>query len=245
MLGVVAARPVALRALLRDVPRSLSVLSTQHPDGWGIASAAAGAWTIRKGVGCAARCPEYERFAAEASAHLAIAHVRQKTVGETSLANTHPFRRGRFVLAHNGTVVNVGRLVRRCGAERLAELEGETDSERLLAFVLSRIDEAGDTEEGLGRATAELHATPDVGAVSFLFSDTRRLYVHRHGRTLYVLERTAGDQQRRANAVIIASERLTDEPWREIAQGTLLAIDPGDTPTIRVLLAAPPSTRAA
>lgn len=35
-----------------------------------------------------------------------IAHVRAKTVGKNSIENTHPFNRGKYILAHNGTLKN-------------------------------------------------------------------------------------------------------------------------------------------
>ena len=239
MLGIVAARPVALRALLSDAPRSLAALSREHPHGWGIASSAPEGWSLHKNDSCAASCPSYARVASEVMSSLAIAHVRQKTVGGTSLSNTHPFRRGHFVLAHNGTVGNVDALVRRTSAFRLAEVEGETDSERLFAFIACRIDESGDVETGVARAVRELHRLEDVGAVNFLFSDGEHLFAHRWGRTLYVLLRSPDGEQtaRRTRAVVIASEKLTDEPWQEVAQGSLLAIRIGERPAARSVFA--------
>ncbi len=231
MLGLVAARPIALTALLVDAPRSLAALSHEHPDGWGIAARVDGAWTIDKSERCAAACARYAGVARAASASLVIAHVRQKTVGPTSLANTHPFRRGSFVLAHNGTLRATGAVEAQTSSRRLAEVEGETDSERLFAFVMSRVDELGDVERGVVAAVRALHRLDDVGAVSFLFSDGEELFAHRLGRTLYALER--GDDGRRTRSVAIASERLTDEAWREIDQGSLVSIRSGPRPTVR------------
>jgi glutamine amidotransferase len=237
MLGIVAARPIALRALLRDVPRSLAALSREHPHGWGIASSDQSGWSLHKNDSCAASCASYDRLATTVTSSLAIAHVRQKTVGGTSLTNTHPFRRGRFVLAHNGTVSDVEALVRRCSARRLAEIEGETDSERLFAFVASRVDESTDVETGVAQAVRELHRVRNVGAVSFLFSDGEHLFAHRWGRTLYLLLRSPEGEKtaRRARSVTIASEKLTDEPWQEVAEGALLAIGVGERPVVRTV----------
>src|SRR5438477_7603822 len=101
MFALAAARPIAARELLRDAPRSLAALSREHADGWGVALYADD-WSIHRGTACAARCTRFDAIADAATARLVIAHVRKKTVGPTSLANTHPFRRGRFVFAHNG-----------------------------------------------------------------------------------------------------------------------------------------------
>jgi glutamine amidotransferase len=210
------------RELLRDGPRSLKVLSHAHPDGWGLAIRTHDDWLIHRSTACAARCPEFDGLVERLETRLLIAHVRQRTVGAVTLANTHPFRRGPFVFAHNGTLRELGALVARISAARLAEVEGDTDSERLFAFILTHVDQAGDVERGVCAAVAELYALGDVGAATFLLSCGSRLYAHRLGRTLFTLVRRGDDQ---TGATIVASERLTDEPWTELAERALLVID--------------------
>lgn len=69
---------------------------------------------------------------------LAIAHVRKRTRGKVSLANTHPFVRelwGRtFAFAHNGTIRGADEL-------RLGGFQpmGQTDSERAFCALLSAL----------------------------------------------------------------------------------------------------------
>src|SRR5512135_1257477 len=101
MFGMVAARPVPVRELLRDAPRGLRALSLEHADGWGVAVHGGGGWLVHRGTSCAARCERYDQVSASVEARLVIAHVRKRTVGEVSLANTHPFQRDRLVFAHN------------------------------------------------------------------------------------------------------------------------------------------------
>lgn len=216
MFGVVAAEPIAPRELLRDAPRSLRALSREHPDGWGIAIHS-GEWIIHRGTACAAECARFGELTEGVTARLVIAHIRQKTVGPTSLANTHPFRRGGFVFAHNGTIKDVAALVERSSPERLAQIEGDTDSERLFAFVMTHVDAAGDVARGVSVAVRTLHALGDIGAASFLLSCGARLYAHRLGRSLFVLYR--------AGAVMLASEQLTGEPWQELPDRALMVVD--------------------
>lgn len=228
MFGLVAARPVPARELLRDAPRSLRTLSNEHPDGWGVALRTPDDWIVHRSTECAARCARYDELVDQVATRLLVAHVRQKTVGDAKLANTHPFRRGAFVFAHNGTVRAVGELVARSSPARLAEIEGDTDSERLLAFILSRVDAAGDVERGVVAAVAELHAVhavTDVGSATFLLSCGERLYAHRFGRSLFTVVRHGAQEARRTAAAIVASERLTDEAWLELPERALVAID--------------------
>lgn len=223
MFGVVAERAVPVAVLLRDAPRSLAALSVEHPDGWGVARREDGDWTIDKSVNQALGCPSFERVARSTRARVVIAHIRKRTVGATALSNTHPFRRGRFVLAHNGTADSQW-LARRSSRERLAEIEGDTDSERLFAFVMTRIDEAGDASEGVRVAAAALRGAPEVGAVNFLLSDGVDLHAFRQGRSLYLLRRGADAGCRRARAALVASEPLSAEPWSEVPQSALVQL---------------------
>jgi glutamine amidotransferase len=216
MFGLAAARPVALRDLLCEAPRSLRALSHEHRDGWGVAFRTGDGWRVERDTATAAMCARYLELAS-IDATLAIAHVRNKTVGEISLANTHPFRRGNFVFAHNGTVRDLAALVARSAPEHLAAIEGDTDSERLFAFVLTHIDEAGDVSRGIEAAVRALYAIRDVGSVNFLLSCGTRMYAHRLGRSLYTL--------RRDGVAIVASEPLTDDSWLELEERQLVVLD--------------------
>ncbi len=237
MLGFVAARPVAVRSLLRDAPRSLWALSREHPDGWGIANREASDWTVNRGTTCAQACPHYGELADAIQATVLVAHVRQKTVGTTSLANTHPFRQGSLVFAHNGTVNSLGPLVAGISSARLAEIAGDTDSERLFGFVATRVDDAADVERGIVAAVRDLHALGNIGSTSFLLSCGDRIYAHRLGRSLSIVIRHAEHEPRRTPAVIVASERLTDEPWNELAERSLHVLEnPSGTPRVRTLV---------
>jgi glutamine amidotransferase len=215
MFGLVAADPVNVAELLRDAPRSLHRLSIEHCDGWGVAFATP-AWRVHRSTACAARCSEFDTVVDSLRARIAIAHVRKKTVGETSLLNTHPFQRGRFVFAHNGTV-KAGALAARTSSARLAEVAGTTDSERLFAFILTHIDDTDDLDRGVTAAVHALRGIPELGAATFLLSCGARIYAYRHGRTLFTLSRPG--------ATYIASEALTEDPWRELPEGGLAVID--------------------
>lgn len=213
MFGMVADSPIACRDLLHEAPRSLRALSREHRDGWGVA-VHNGDWNVERSIETAHAC---ERFAqVTAAARIVIAHVRQKTVGPCALVNTHPFRRGRFVFAHNGTV-DVSAL--RIAPEHAAAIEGDTDSERLFAFVLTEIDAAGDVARGVAAAVRALHALPSPGSANFLLSCGTRLFAHRLGRSMVRLDRPG--------ATLIASEPLTDEPWVELPERTLIELAPG------------------
>jgi predicted glutamine amidotransferase len=251
LLGIASSEPTDFKIVLKEAPRSLAALSREHRDGWGLAVWGEGeAWRVDKGVACACEDERFDRLAVGSRGTVLVSHVRQKTVGETSLVNTHPFERGRWIFAHNGTVKDTAWLREKTSPERAAEVRGETDSELLFAWLLTRLDEGGvahspaspNTDRVVGAASRSARERTHFGAFNFLLSDGATLYAHRFGRTMHLLERGPNDAVRtrrrshdgtvvetpwseRRSAVIVASEKITDEPWQQVDDGMLLRID--------------------
>lgn len=231
---MLAARPVSVRALLRDAPRSLWALSAEHPDGWGVAFDEGDGWAVRRDTACAQRSAAFDAVAAATRARVVVAHVRQKTVGPTALTNTHPFRCGPLVFAHNGTVAEPEALAAQASPARRAAIVGDTDSERLFAFVATHIDRAGDVERGVRAAVDALHAGGELGSLNFLLACGRRIFAHRLGRAMFALVRDGVAGDRRTPTLVVASEALTDEPWRELPERSLHVLeDRGAGPVVR------------
>jgi glutamine amidotransferase len=256
LLGIVASEKTEFRLVLRDARRSLAALSREHPDGWGIAVHGDLGWNVDKGVECATDDDAFHRLALGSRGEVLVSHVRKKTVGATSLDNTHPFHSGPWVFAHNGTITAIDDLRARTSARRLEAVSGSTDSELLFAWVLTQLDDAGladapastHTNEVLAAHVRSLYSRAGFGSLNFLLSNGDTTYVHRCGRTLFLLERGPTDDLRvrrdsvdgtsietpwtqRRRALFVASEQLTDEPWVEIPEPSLLRIDRFPTPT--------------
>ncbi len=256
LLGVVSSEKTDFRFSLHEAPRSLAVLSAEHADGWGLAVHNCDqGWEHHRNAVRAGDCSRFRELAVAAKGELLIAHIRKRTVGPIGVENTHPFRRGAMVLAHNGTIEDIDWFVARTSESRRREVEGHTDSERFFAWILTQVDELGEDrlDDVLRRCVEQALDRPKLGAANFLVSNGRSLWAFRAGRTLQVLERRPGDpvvSTRRAlettadletpwsvrrHAVLIASERISDEPWREVAEGTLIRVDRGAEPSIVTL----------
>ncbi len=260
LLGVVASETTHFQFTLHEAPRSLATLSADHPDGWGLAvHRRERGWEVNKHAVRAGDCPHFREVAASARGEVLLAHIRKRTVGPVGAANTHPFRRGEWVFAHNGTIEDIDWFAARASGERRREIEGDTDSERFFAFLLTALDEAGPgrdrADAALARCAEQALAHPRLGAANFLLSNGESLWALRAGRTLHLLTRGPGDDvvpsrrspetdaelatpwSARRHAVLLASEHLTDEPWDEIANGTLLRVDAGPRPEVFVVRA--------
>lgn len=263
LLGIASSEPTDFKIVLRESMRSMAALSREHPDGWGLAvfDEATG-WRVDRGVACAVDDERFHRVALGIQGTVLVSHIRQKTVGETSLANTHPFERGRWLFAHNGTVKDLAWLRASTSPARLAEIRGETDSELLFAWLLTRLDEAGvanahpsaETDRAVGAAARQARERHGFGAFNFLLSDGETLYAHRFGRTMHLLERGPHDAVRmqrtsrdgtvletpwsqRRTAILVASEKMTNEPWQHVEEGMLLRVDRLPVPHWRLVAA--------
>jgi predicted glutamine amidotransferase len=264
LLGIAANESTEFRIALREAPKSLAALSREHRDGWGIAvyEPATEAWRIDRGLACAGEDARFHELAGGSRGELLISHVRKKTVGDVTLANTHPFLRGRWVFAHNGTILDIAWLRDHSCPRRLAEIEGQTDSEILFAWLLTKFDEAGvtgapasaATDRALSAATRQARERQGFGAFSFLLSDGATTYAHRFGRSLFLLERGPQDAVRvrressdgtvvetpwskGRTALFVASEQITAEPWWPLEDGMLLRIERAPLPSWQLIAA--------
>jgi predicted glutamine amidotransferase len=131
--------PIA-RLLGDDEFHDFTALSALHCDGWGMAWYQAGRPQIRKSPHCAADAPEYDKLAQQPLGDLGLLHLRWATPGlGVSDENSHPFRYGPYVLAHNGAIHPQHRLPEMLPPEWERQLVGTTDSERYCLGIMSRL----------------------------------------------------------------------------------------------------------
>jgi predicted glutamine amidotransferase len=216
VFGCVAAEPITIRQELIEGENPLVRQSEVHDSGWGMA-------VYRTTEG---REPSVVRFpeAAFAGASFEHAtalrgrifnvHVRRATLGGLTLENTHPFLLGNYSFAHNGTVIAYPRLLEP-GVPRPA---GETDSEAIFNYLMRYFD-PGEVAGSLRRAMSAVVARSRFSGLNFLFSDGERLYAYRFG--VFDLHWLA-----RPGALLVSSEKVTDEPWHTVQQDVLLTLDP-------------------
>ena len=117
-------------------------LGRAHSDGWGIAYYPPPTPVLEKNIAAAHKGPHFSDAAERVYARTVIAHVRLPTIGESSLANCHPFRWGQWIFAHNGTVMGVeslrSQMMEEMGADLASQVQGSTDSELLFFWLLGR-----------------------------------------------------------------------------------------------------------
>src|SRR5437867_2191134 len=83
---------------------ALRVQSREHPDGWGVGWYEDGVPRVVRSLTPAHGDADFEKLSQFVSAQTVIAHVRKASVGRVAEENTHPFQRGPWLFAHNGTI---------------------------------------------------------------------------------------------------------------------------------------------
>lgn len=214
LLGILAERSLRLATYL---PPELT--PPTGVDGWGAAvRETGGVWALLE-----AEASERDR---------AFALVDRAPQGDTLIAlarqraahgiDAQPLRSGRWVFAHDGIVDDMSFLRDRTAPQRRSTRE-PSGGEQLFAFLLTRIDEASSSPDGvdaaLVAATSELASRP-MGSLTFLLSDGDTLYAHRLGPPLWVASLYA--RAGMPPAVLVASQPITQDPYEPIDDRTLL-----------------------
>ena len=218
-----------------SLPKFAELFSRQNPQGWGIVYYDGNnAKLVRPTVGeplIAADSPLFANTIKKARSTNIISHVRHAT-GDTCLCelNCHPFihhRNGRdWAFAHNGQVFK--------NLKKHPAAEGDTDSENIFHQIMDYVDEymRGDTMHGLYPALkkAVKRILDDYGKdninLNFLMSDGNMHYAFSHYdvKPMYMLGRMKGY----GGAILLSTQKVTDENWQEIGKDRLLAINCGE-----------------
>lgn len=250
---------------LLDAQDSLAVQSRRDPDGTGLGYFRAdGEPVLHKAPIAAYEDRAFAEAARTAESATFIAHVRYATTGALSERNTHPFCANGRMLAHNGVIEGLDALERHLG-DAMAQVHGDTDSERFFALVNRETEAAGgDVTAGLESAARWVAENLPLYALNIVMTTDDSLWALRYPDThsLYLLDRRTGDERRgrldqsgsggrlRVQAdeladlpsVVVASEQLDDDPgWRALRSGELLHVGPDLHVTSRIALPDPPA----
>jgi predicted glutamine amidotransferase len=258
-------RDVAAEFWLLDAPTSIARQSEINAHGYGIAALTAhrGMILIRNPVQASAD-PAYLHVARRLDACEMLVHLRYASTGGVSLVNTHPFSQDGRLFAHNGVVGDLVRIEARLGSNR-AMVMGDTDSERFFALITLAIREAGgDVRAGITAAVRELAAEYELYSLNFVLGEIGHIWAFRYPEhnPLQLHRRRAGgasgatqldqadaagtlrvhsDDGAVASLVVIASERISNEPgWEEIRAGELVHVGPDLEVDRETIVAGPP-----
>jgi predicted glutamine amidotransferase len=253
LYGFRATEPTKVECTLVHAQNALMVQSRRdhHAHGWGIATYEDHRPQVERQAWAAYHGEHFRRAAARVHSCTVIAHVRDATVGLPAIENTHPFTDGPWAFAHNGTIPRFPdlreRLLEAIAPGRRKAIAGSTDSEHVFHLLLTLRDLAPSlplveiVRLGMDRIVAwckEMNTVDELG-LNVLLTDGEEMAGSRWGRTLCWVERdavrdceicgfphihhTAGHDYR---ALVIASEPISHEEWREVPEHSVYCVAP-------------------
>ncbi|MFK7930693.1 MAG: class II glutamine amidotransferase [Myxococcota bacterium] len=158
LFGFRSAVPSRAHKSLVAAQNALVRQASDHADGWGLGWFHGDEAYVVKTAKAALDCDRFRRVSEGLTSHTFLAHLRRATVGELDHINAHPFRSGRWLFAHNGTVIGLDQglgqwLLQRVDPQMRPLIMGDTDSELLFFAVLTRLHALGG--DPTGRAASD------------------------------------------------------------------------------------------
>lgn len=182
LFGVSAASKVKVNNLLKEFFSH----SVHHPHGWGMAFLYGNAASLEKEPIQAIKSRYLkERLRYKIEVKTMIAHIRLATMGQMDYENCHPFVKKdnsgrRWTLAHNGTMFRCPQL-----DPYFYKQEGRTDSERVLYYLIDRMNEKQDAaghplnaKQRFELLDEQVCALSEGNKLNFLLYDGEQMYVH-------------------------------------------------------------------
>jgi predicted glutamine amidotransferase len=180
LLGYCSRDHASLASLLGEQGLGdFTALSALHSDGWGMAWYDEREPVIRKSPGRADSEPDYDKLAWQPVGGLGLLHLRWATPGlPVASRNSHPFRYGPYVLAHNGAIHPQDRLGELLPPEWERQLTGTTDSERYFLHLMWRLAErGGDMIAAIADTTADIERRYAPNSLNAVLLSPDKLYV--------------------------------------------------------------------
>jgi predicted glutamine amidotransferase len=179
LLGYCSRERASLADLLGDQGLSeFTALSALHGDGWGMAWYDGTEPVIRKSTGRADGEAEYDKLAWQPLSDLGLLHLRWATPGlGINDRNSHPFRYGPYVLAHNGAIHPQDRLGELLPPEWEQRLTGTTDSERYFLHLMWRLEvRGGNMVAAIADTTADIERRFGPNSLNAILLSPDKLY---------------------------------------------------------------------
>lgn len=222
LFGVSSGKTLILNELLSEFFSH----GTEHPNGWGMAFFYGDSVSLEKQPEAAYKSVYLrQRLQSKVESDKMVAHIRLATRGSINYENTHPFvmrdnNNKTWTLVHNGTIFDCDVL-----NPFTEKQNGQTDSERILAYIIERINFEQRKKELSQKERFQIidsivcEITPE-NKINLLLYDSELMYVHtNYQNSLYRCQK--GD------AVLISTRPLDNNVWECVPMNTLIAYKDG------------------
>ncbi len=207
-------------------------LSTDHCDGWGIASSESNKASLYKEPVAANKSSHFKDEITSHKSNSALLHLRWATEGmAVNEKNTHPFTYEGITFIHNGSITPPTALDAVIDKKYLEQVRGNTDSERYFAYLLTQIEKHGFIQ-GVKAALSYIKANCSYSSINMMIINEAYFIaacIYNQDKIpqkfikdtdYYHLKYTKRDDQ-----VVVASSGWNQDGWQEIPNGSAIIVD--------------------
>ena len=201
--------------------------SNAHPNGWGLACVDGNEAVIEKEPLQATKSNYLkERLTQSIISKNVLAHIRYATIGHVEYRNCHPYTKKdhqgrRWTEIHNGTIFDFPPLYKYVKLQK-----GDTDSERILLYLVDKINQAETNEKKLRGRERFTILDCIIGnmakgnKLNIILFDGKYMYVHtNYKNSLYYLEKDRG--------IFFSTQPLSRENWKPVPFTRLMVYKEG------------------
>lgn len=218
IFGITANREIQANSMLKEFFSH----SREHQNGWGIATFDGFSVSVeREPIQASKSVYLKNRLTGDIMSSKMMAHIRRATTGFAEYNNTHPFvardGSGRsWTLVHNGHIFDAPVLHKYLGVQK-----GTTDSERILLYIVDRInmkltDKSGcsDTDERFRIVEDTVKMLSEGNKLNILLYDGECMYVHNNDEGSLFIKKDD-------NAAVFSTKPLDDGRWEPLQKNKL------------------------
>jgi predicted glutamine amidotransferase len=231
-MGYVSHEDHSLSEFVGPAFNEFAELSSLHCDGWGVSGIETGATapTLVLEPTQASKSEAFKEVTESSKSDGALLHLRWATAGlPVKSGNTHPFTHGEISFIHNGGVLPATSLEPYIDQDLLAQLRGDTDSERYFALIITQMRTLGVVEGALAAVRlikAELNYT---SLNAMLLTSTQMIVINEHTFKAVPPGQTEAYYdlyyRKDADGVLVASSGWDQTGWTLIENHRALVID--------------------
>ncbi len=214
--------------IINDYLRQFYSHCEEHPHGWGLAIMQENQSIIEKQPKKANESEELRNILTQPIiVEHAFAHIRLATMGYTDSFNCHPFTKidnaGRtWTLMHNGTIFKHESL-----DKYISKQTGDTDSERLLLYIIEEINSLQDEleralnpDECFNLLEELIIDLAEGNKLNLMIFNGEFMFIHaNYKNSLYYLEKD--------DTLFVSTRPLSTESWKEFPINKLIGIKNG------------------
>ena len=237
-LAYVVRSPMPVTSLVPDTVTEFLSLARENPDGWGQAAWLGDEIRVDRSLQSASDDPRFLAVAEQPLGDMGIVHLRAATPPlRINYENSHPFVRGRLMMAHNGAIFPQENLDDILPPDCRLKPTGSTDSERYFLAVLHEIQRGADPVTALRRTISRILERFAPSCLNALLLTEDCLYaVSWHQPEPYREEyyrlftaevlKTYFDIRYRLDdvGIVLASTGWSQDGWHTISQGHVLKV---------------------